>query len=327
MIVTALLALSLSGPLQDKPVLLQRQSKLGEKLAYSVKSRLNLEQRQIGLDTFLPARVDINYDFLAEAVKEKADGIFDFHYTRPTMTIIDGETADHGPTTTTEKSNMDLMLTVTPINEFLELKDLAKKDPKKAKTGGGGGGLLAFGPTLGYRPQGLLDGFIGQFVSEIQRLALFIGSLDNAIDFQPKLDVREVSKGDTWKRTVSYSPQKLESKNGKSVMQRLDYVYTYQGIVDSKGIQVYRVTAELAMNSDLVQYIKDNFEVRGELDFKEMSFNLKAKIDYDLDLKTCHTVQAVANSEGGFKIVVKQYPDNPILEQRLVGTTTLRRKP
>ena len=325
MLAHSLLVLTALAGVQEKPVQLQRTSKAGEKLSYSVKSFLQMETREIGLDTFLPDTVDINYDFTAEAVAAKADGIFDFRYKRPTMTVIEGETVDAGPKKIIEKPNFDLMITVSPINEFLETKDLSPKKPEPKKTGGGGGtrNFKLRGAKL--QDPGLMGGgLIGQFIQEVQRLALFIGSIDTAIDFQPKLDFREVSKGDTWKRTISYSPQKLKSKGNKTVMQRLDYVYTYGGVVDSSGKKVNRVTAELKMNSDLVQFIKDNFDTsQGPFPFKEITFELAAKIDYDLDLVTGHTLKAEANSQGGFKIVAIQYPEDPIVEQKLKGNTKL----
>ncbi len=320
MVASISIALVLGG-IQQAPVQLQRTSKAGEKLTYAVRSFLQLETRQMGLGTFIPETVNIDYDFTAEAVKEKADGIFDFRYKRPTMTVTDGETVDRGPKKTIEKSNFDLMITLSPINEFLEVKDLAKKD-EKPKTSGGG--LRAFGLRSVLRQDPQLGGFLGQFVSEIQRLALFIGSIDTAIDFQPKLNFTEVSVGDTWKRTATYSPQKLKSKNDKTVMQRLDYVYTYGGLVDSNGQKVHRVTAALEMKSDLVQFIKDNFDTESmNIGFKELSFVLKAKIDYDLDQKTGHTLRASAISDGGFRIVLSQFPEDPYVEQKLKGTTKL----
>lgn len=324
MLASTLLLISALGSVQDKPVQLQRTSKAGEKLSYSVKSYLTMETRQIGLDTFIPESVDINYDFTAEAVAAKADGIFDFRYKRPTMTVIEGETVDEGPKKTIEKSNFDLMITMSPINEFLETKDLAPKKPEKDPKKTGGGGLRYSTSSSEQDPLMMGGGLIGQFVQEVQRLALFIGSIDTAIDFQPKLDFREVSKGDTWKRTISYSPQKLKSKGNKTVMQRLDYVYTYGGVVESAGKKVNRVTAELKMNSDVVQFIKDNYDLsQGGFPFKEITFQLNARIDYDLDLVTGHTLKAEANSEGGFKIVAIQYPDDPIVEQKLKGNTKL----
>jgi hypothetical protein len=312
---TALLLLAAIGVSTDAPVQLQRTSKPGEKLDYSVRSYLVTETQSIGVTTFIPSTVDIAYDFTAEATGTKPDGIYDFRYKRPTMNI------EEGGKKTVEKPNFDLLITLSPINEFLEVKDLTPKKPA-AKPGGG---LFAVAPVGVAGQQGALGGILGQFVSEIQRLALFIGSIDSAIDFQPKLDIREVSKGDSWRRTVSYSPQKLASKDGKMVMQRLDYVYTYDGIVESGGQKVHRVVATLDMKTDLLQFIRDTVDLsKMAVHFNEIGFQLKAKIDFDLDLKTGHTIKADAKSEGGFKIVVTEYPDDPYIEQKLRGHTVLK---
>lgn len=312
---TAILLLAAMGVSSDTSVQLQRTSKPGEKLDYSVRSYLVTETRNIGLTTFIPSTVDIGYDFTAEATGTKPDGIYDFRYKRPTMNI------EEGGKKSVEKSNFDLLITLSPINEFLEVKDLTPKKPA-AKPGGG---LFATTPTGLPVGQGPMGGILGQFVSEIQRLALFIGSIDTAIDFQPKLDIRDVNKGDTWRRTVSYSPQKLASKDGKMVMQRLDYVYTYDGVVDSGNQKVHRVTATLDMNANLLQFIRDNVDLsQMAVHFSEINFQLKAKIEFDLDLKSGHTLKADAKSEGGFKIVVTEYPDDPYMEQKLRGHTVMK---
>lgn len=309
-----MLALVALAPTNESAVLLQRLSKPGEKLKYNVASRLITETQSIGITTFIPEIIEIDYDFTAEATTTKPDGIFDFRYKRPTMNINDGEEK------TVEKADLDLMITLSPINEFLEVKDLAPKKPP-AK----GGGSLRLALPSGTPQDIILGGILGQFVDEIQRLALFIGSLDSAIDFQPKLDFREVAKGDTWRRTVGFSPQKLATKGNKTVMQRLDYVYTYDGLVDSGGAKVHRVVANLEMDSNLLQFMKDNVDLsRVSVHFNEITFKLKAQINFDLDAKTGHTVRAEAKSEGGFKIVASEYPDDPYVEQKLKGTTIMK---
>lgn len=312
--IVAMLALVALAPVNDAPVLLQRTSKPGEKLKYSVSSRLITETQEIGTSTFIPDIVEIDYGFTAEATATKPDGIYDFRYKRPTMNINDGVKKS------VEKADLDLMITLSPINEFLDIKDLAPKKPP-AKSGGS----LRFATPAGKSQDIILGGILGQFVDEIQRLALFIGSLDSAIDFQPKLDFREVAKGDTWRRTVGFSPQKLATKSNKTVMQRLDYVYTYDGLVDSAGTKVHRVVANLEMDSNLLQFMKDNVDLsRMSVHFNEITFKLKAQINFDLDAKTGHTVRAEAKSEGGFKIVVTEYPDDPFIEQKLKGTTLMK---
>lgn len=307
-------AFAISAP---EAISLNRVNKGGETQKYKVLSRLNVEQKQLGMDYFLPERFDLNYDFSLEVKKEKVDGIVEVLYKRPTMTQIIGETAEAPSQTKTEKVNYVYKLDLSPINKLLAMEDLSPKKPDGEK-----GGLRFLSP----RPQGPMQGtMVGMFISELQRLALFVGSLESSMDFQPKLPLFEVDKGDTWKETVSYSPQKLKSKSGKTVMQRLDYVYVYDGIVESKGAKVHRVTATLDMNADMAQFIKDSM---GPGDFaqtglKELNFNLKAKIEYDLDLVTRKTMRAEGNSAGGFKIVVTQFPNEPYIEQKLKGHTTM----
>lgn len=304
-------------------ITLNRVNKGGEIQKYKVLSRLNIEQKQIGMDYFLPERFDLNYDFTLEVKKEKVDGIVEALYKRPTMTQVQGETAEAPSKSTVEKVNMQYKIDLSPINKLLAMEDLSPKKPDPAKPATGGGGLRLMSPNMILSP--VQGSMISSFIGELQRLALFVGSLESSMDFQPKLPLFEVSKGDTWKETVSYSPQKLKSKSGKTVMQRLDYTYVYDGIVESKGIQVHRITATLDMNADMAQFIKDTM---GPAEFaasglKELRFNLKAKIDYDLDINSRKTLRAEGNSEGGFKIVVTQYPDEPVAEQKLKGKTTM----
>lgn len=314
-----LLTLALIASSPDDAVNLNRVNKPGEIQKYKVFSHLNIEQKQLGMDYFLPEKFDMNYDFSLDVKKEKADGIVEAIYKRPTMTQIEGETGESEAKTKVEKVDIQLKVDLSPINKLLNIVDLSPKkdDPKKKD-----------GLWMGSRPAGIspVQGdFLGSFIGELQRLALFVGSIDSSMDFQPKLPLFEVTKGETWKETVSYSPQKLKSKSGKTVMQRLDYVYTYEGVVESKGIKVHRISATLDMNADMAQFMKDNM---GAAEFsasglKEISFALKAKIDYDLDLQTRRTLRAEGNSEGGFKIVVTQYPDEPVVEQKLKGKTTM----
>lgn len=315
MIISVLAAVVATAAPQS--LILNRVNKGGELQKYKVLSRLNIEQKQIGMDYFLPDRFDLNYDFSLEVKKEKVDGIVEAIYKRPTMTQIEGETADRPSQTKVEKVDYHFKLDLSPINKLLSVEDLTPKKPVKPN-----GGLRLFG-VPGLAP--VQTTLVGSFTGELQRLALFVGSLESSMDFQPKLPLFEVAKGDTWKETVSYSPQKLKSKSGKTVMQRLDYTYTYEGQVESKGIQVHRISAVLDMNADMAQFIKDNMGAQefNESGLKELKFQLKAKIDYDLDLTTRKTLRAEGNSEGGFRIVLTQYPDEPVVEQKLKGRTVM----
>lgn len=302
---------------QQESVSLGRVFTAGEKQEYAVNSHLLLEQRQRGLQTWFPEELDLNYKFSLEVKTMKADGIVDLRYLRPTMTEIQGETADAGPKTKVEKVNMDMLLTVSPINEILSVKDLAKKDPPKK-----GGGTMSFS-RFG-RSKSVQD-FMA-YIGEIYRLSLFAGSFDSALDFAPKTPFDEVKPGDAWKKTVGYSPQKLKGKDGKSAVQRLDYTYVYKGIIEVSGRKVYRVEADLDMVSDLAAFFH---QVTGskpeETGLKEFPLTLKAHIDFDLDLKTRHTILAVAKSQGGFKVVTSDFPNDPQEEVKLRGETRMRR--
>src|SRR5688572_21932653 len=237
MLVSALVLSSMLG--QDKPVALSRVFAKGEKSQYEVQSSLQVESRQRGLETWMPEDLDIQYKFTAHVFEMGADGIAKVKYLRPTMTEIQGETYNSAPKTKVEKVNYDLLLTLSPINEILDMKDEAKKPAPKKK----GGWVVARATPV--------QDFIGRFISEIYRMSLFIGTLDSSMDFAPRLPFDEVKVGDTWKRTISYQPQKLKGKEGKQQVQRLDYTFTFKGLTQSQGKQVYRVTADTSLDTDI----------------------------------------------------------------------------
>lgn len=304
----------------QEAIILNRVNKGGEIQKYRVLSTLDIEQKTIEMDYFLPDTFDLNYDFSIEVKKEKVDGIVEAIYKRPSMTLVTGATGESPSKKNIEKVDMQFRVDLSPINKLLAVEDIAPKKPATAATKGGL--RLMTVPSVVTPAQG---DFIGSFISELQRLALFVGSLESSMDFQPKLPLFEVSKGDSWKETVSYSPQKLNNKSGKTVMQRLDYTYVYDGIVDVKGTKVHRITATLNMNADMAQFMKDNMGASEFADsgLKELKFHLKAKIEYDLDLQTRKTQRAVGNSEGGFLIVVTDFPNKPVVEQKLRGHTVM----
>lgn len=314
MLLTALILATAVNPLQAGPIKLTHKFLKGEKDQYEVKSSLQEEIRQMGLETWLPQDLDINYKFTTEILDLQADGFAKMRYLRPNILEITGETAEKGPQTKTDKLDMNLLLTVSPINEIIDLKD---ESPKKKKPGGG---EMLF-TSAAARRQG---SFVGQFVGEIQRLALFIGPLDSSMDFAPRLPLEDVKVGGTWQRTVGYQPQKLKGKEGKQAVQRLDYTYTYKGLVKSGEKMVYRVTADLNLDTDIGFFFNQMAETSAEEShLKSIPLKLKAAIDYDLDTATMRTVRAVALSEGGFEIVTTDTAD-PIVEMKLKGKTVMR---
>jgi hypothetical protein len=305
----------------DEPVELRRVFAKGEKAQYEVKSSLTSEVRVRGLSTWMPEDFDLNYKFAYEVTELKSDGFCVLRYKRPTMTEIQGETFERPPITKVEKVNMDALLTVSPINDITDVKDLSKKDsdakekPKKP----------ARVATWAHKAIRSQDDPLFRYIGEIYRISLFAGSLESALDFAPKLPFDEVQKGDSWKRTIGYSPQKLSGSGDKLAVQRLDYTYRYDGVVESSGKQVHRVTAETALNTDLAKFLHQSFKVTSaQTGLKEVPLSFKGSIEFDLDLKTFRTLRAVGLTEGGFRIVSTRNPSEAELEERFKTKTTMR---
>jgi len=268
------------------------------------------------LETWLPEDFDLNYDFTLFVEDLKADGIAVVHYQRPYITAIEGETADSPPKENKEKVNMDARLTISPINEVLEMKDLAAKPSKSGKDW--------MGNANASRSKQAGD-VLGQFIQEVKVLSLFAGSIDSSLDLAPKTPFEQVKVGDSWKRTVGYQPQKLQGRGNKEAVQRLDYTFTYKGIVDSEGKKVHRVQGVLDLKTDLAEFLNQATETKSEDSvFKKIPLTLKSTIDFDLDLKTKHTVLVQAKSESGFGIFVAAYPDEALLEETAKGRTTMK---
>jgi len=298
-------------------VTLSRVFAKNERLAYNVESSVHAEQRGRGLQTWIPDDYDLRYGFTMDVETLKSDGVAVVRYKRPTLTEIRGETFEKEAVTKVNKLNWDLRLTVSPANKVLDMKDLTpKKDPKKAKKSN----LnlrLAGGTQIG------LQAFLGQFVQEVYRLSMFAGSLESSLDLAPGLPFDAVKVGDTWKTTVGYTPQKLKG-NAKPIVQRLDYTYTYKGLVDGAKGKVHRVEAVLGFDSDLADYIHQTFEVTADqTGLQKIPLRMNAKIVYNLDPKTRHTLSASAESDASFQVLVKQYPDDPVQEEKIKGRSSI----
>ena len=300
-----------------KPVTLTRKYILGEKAAYRVRADIQIQSREGELRTFIPEDEGLEYDFTTEVKQLKPDGIADIIYRRPTIKIIQGETFDSGIKTTTEKINLNYLLTLSPINEVLADKDL--NPPKKEKAGPDKLNL-ANKAAVTRKAQDFFDGFI----EEVQRLSVFIGSLDSSLDFNPKFPFDEVVAGDTWKRTVGFQPQKLKGTDGKQAVQRLDITYTFKGSTKRGPKDVYRIEADLNHETDLSQFLNQLAEIDSEITgIKRFPLRLKAKVTYDIDPATGRTLGAVAESEGGYDVVLTSNENDPIVEEKLKGRTVM----
>ena len=305
---------------QDAPVSLGRVFTKNLKLAYDVQSSLHSEHRLRGLDTWIPEDLDLNYGFTTIVEEMKPDGIAVIHYQRPIMHEIEGETFTSQPQDHVINSNLNLRLTVSPINEILEMKDLSDKASKPAKKDTSE--LLAF---AGSRRQGSMSGILSQFVSEMYRLSLFAGSFEASLDFAPKTPFESVKVGETWKHTVGYQPQKLKGKGNKQAVQRLDYTFTYKGIVESEGKKVYRVEGSLDLKTDLGDFVYQLVGMKpDDTGLKKVPLTMKSRILFDLDMKTRHTILAQAITESGFGVFITAYPDDAVQEDKIKAHTTMR---
>ena len=299
---------------------LGRKFRVGTTERYQVRASLAAEEKTRGLQTAIPEDLDLNYDFSVTVKSLGTDGIAKVIYDRPTFTTIEGETFDAPPKTKIEKLGLKFELTVSPINEILAQVDLS---PKK-KT--------SISPVSRVHSKFLrlkkTHDVIGQYVGEIERLSLFVGSFESSLDFNPRLPFDEVKVGDTWKRTVGYSPQKLKGKDGKLAVQRLDYVLTYKGLIQSEGKMVQRVEAVLNLDTDLGTFINQNLETGSEeTGIKSIPLKLQASIQFDLDQKFGSTILAQAISKGGFSIILTDEPDDPVASVSLKGRTVMRLLP
>lgn len=295
--------------LAPQPIRLSRTFVLGEKLSYRVQATMQVQARARHLDTWMPEDLTVKYDFSTLVKQMKADGIAVLRYQRPLLTVIDDDGQDSGPDRQVEKLNWDKLLTVSPLNKILDVKDT---NPK-SKT--------AMLHRLGASSQ---ENPLADYVGEVYRLALFTGGIDTSLDFSPPLPIREVAPGDTWKATVSYQPQKLKGKADKTVVQRLDYTYTYSGLLKSNGRMVQRVVGELNLDTDLAPFFNDMNEDDSQNNaLSRLPLKLKTRIDFDLDPKTLKTLTARATASGSLQLFVAKYPDEPVEEVKLAGGTTM----
>lgn len=322
--INLLLAAAMALPAQDPaPVELLREFKKGDFLTYQVKSHLLTETKTYQNPVFMPSIMDLEYKFTIDVKDIKADGFADIVYKRPTMTITTEDGGEAGLKTSEEKTNLNMGMTLSPINEITNVKDLNPPEkPEKPKAKPNDNLLLRLMAPTAPRVQQIP--FLGEFLQDLYRLALCTGSLDSALDLAPKLPYEEVEPGDTWKRTVSYQPQKLKGADGKTVVQRLDYTFVYDGLVAKEDGKFHQVTASLNLDTDIGTFINQYFNATaGQTGIKSIPLKLQSKIVFLLDEKTKNTVKADAESKGEWKIMLSVM-DTPYQDEKITGRTSLR---
>jgi len=324
MFITTSLIAALAFAQSEAPVTLSRTFAKGQKLTYEYKATLHTESREYGLVTWIPDDVDFAYKFTMEVLEMKNDGFAKVLYKRPTIAITEGETANRGPKTTTQKLDWTLQMTLSPFNEITELKDLTPKKPEKPKPKDPDENQAKL--KLASKAQGELShALVDSLTSGLTDLLLLLGTLDSSLDFSPRLPFDELKVGDTWKRTVGYSPQKLAGKEGKMASQRLDFTYTYKGLVKSGNTEVRRIVADLSLDTNLADFMNQSIpeELKSRSLFKSLPFKMTSQIVFDLDKKTCHTLKAVATSDASSQIFLSIVQD-AYDENKMHSKITLR---
>lgn len=319
--VIAAFAIALAA--SDEPVELYRQFKAGEVLEYEVKSSLVVDRRNYLVETFIPEGLKQNYKFTMKVVEMLPDGFAKIDYRRPTMTLIHAETAFEPPRTEVEEVDYQFAMTLSPVNALTDVVDLNPKKDDDDGDGDGGGDVLLRLLSRGY--VGREQDPVESFMSDLYRLALFVGSLDTAIDLAPRLPLFEVEPGETWEETISFQPQKLKG-SGKVRPQRLDYTYTFVGLVEKDdGTMVYRVTADLELDTDAAPFVNDMLGMKpSESGLAKILLKIKSHIDFDLDPETKHTLEARARSDGEASIWYTSLPTVAYREEKIRGRTTMK---
>ncbi len=292
------LAAAIVGGAQSQPVDLYRQFNKGAKESYLVSAHLLTETAEIGVSP-IPEELDFIYRFSLNYTGVDEGGFAKVDYRRPTVTEITGETFSSPPIKNEVKVGWHFDLSLSPINEVTDLKDLTKKDSsaemralRTAKT------LNAYGMPMTTAIQ------LGGFQQELYRLALFIGSMETALDFSPKLPLEPVVVGETWKKTVSYQPQALKGSKDQAI-QRLDLEYKYVGEAMFENKKVHRITAHVKLDTDAGTFINQMMGTTpSQSGLASFPLKIETNIVFDLDLVTKKTLNARAETKGGWSIKV-----------------------
>jgi hypothetical protein len=310
-----------AGATATAPVELLRKWTAGEKLTYVTKAQFTDEQRIGDLQTFIPTDQDITYRHTLHVQKVKADGIAEVLFDRPNMTIIIGDTGSSSAKSLVEKTDINQLLDISPTNKVLNVKNVDNKKEKK----GGLNDLNLLRKSQGDLADLITQKFLVDFVQDFQRLAFFVGSGESGLDVSPVMPFEEVKVGDTWKATATYQPQKLKGQGDKQAVQRLDFTYTYLGLMKSKeGKDIQRIQAKVDFTNDMVDYARQVVGAsRSSMQVKSAPIKFNAMINFDLDPSTLHLVKAVAESQGSFSFSLKGI-DQPYVEDRFKGRTVVK---
>ncbi len=315
--ISTLIASALLAPIE--PVEIYRTFEKGKTYSYSVRTHLQSETREVGRNTFIPSDVDINYDFNYKIIDVKSSGMAKVLYQRPAISQIDGETASSGPITTKVPLNWKMELDLSPVNAVTGMKDLTKE--KKINS-------VWFKQPVAYRTFSSMTSMerqdiVSQFVSELQRMVLFVGGLDSSLDFAPRLPLGEVEVGEKWRQTMSYQPMEIKGSGGQFEVQRLDMDLVFNGMKDKNGVPYASITGLLKLDTDAAKYINQAMQMTAnQSGLAKLPMKLETKIEFELDPKTFTTRRATSSSLGNWSIFIAGFND-PVQEERINGRASI----
>lgn len=312
-------AIGLQTPAPDTRFELQRKFVAGEKLKYRIEANVVSEMRDYEVATYFPSSDGYEYDFSIDVKSVDDDGIAKLIYKRPNMVWITGENHLRDEKRQVIKQNYNMEMKVSPVNDILDFRDLNEDKKKPAKKQENAFWTLA-APSATQQ-----QAIVSQFTNEIFRIALMLGSFDSTLDFSPKLPERKVKAGDTWKFTIGYAPQRLQNdKKKRTVNQRLDFTYKYDGVVEVDGKSYQRVSADLNLDSDAAEMIHQTYGLTtAQTGIKAIKLDLKTKLTFDLDMKTLATVRGLAESTGSFRFDHVEVKGQSVEDGKLKGKVEL----
>lgn len=311
-----MVSLALLSPTVE-PVDLSRVFKMGEKTTYSFSSRINVDWRQVPIETFIPQNDGFEYTFTTEVEALKPDGVADLRFRRPKIVLKIGETFDSPPKDQVLARDQNYLFVLSNKNRLLSVRDESPKTPQKPDPH-----LLSYFSNLENK-HSQLDIF--GWMSQLRQLAAFV----NFFDRGPNLPTRPVSIGDTWKETIGYAPTTVSAgaDQGKNLMARIDYEYTYKGLIEFEGQNVYHIVGRIVQDTDAAPFIADMMGVKLEFaPFKEIKLKMDGTVDYYLRQSDLSVHKILAKSEGSTSITVATYEGGPVYEEKFKSTARLIRQ-
>jgi hypothetical protein len=308
----ASIALVASGEKID----LKRTFTATDKATFDFQCKLQIDARQLPLETFIPQNAWFVYGFTAQVEKMKPDGVADLRFKRPKIVLKEEETFDHPAKDTVLVKDENYLFTMSHKNQLLAVKDETPKKPPPKD----GGGLFA---TLRAGTATQID--IGGWIGQLHTLAGFV----NFFDLGPNLPLQPVAIGDTWKETVGYAPVTISAgaDKGKSINARIDYVYTYLGKATVNKKSYVHIQGKISQDTDAAPFIASIIGVKLELaPFKEIKLKMDGTVNYYLEPVNLQVALIQASSTGEVAVTIPQVTSGPVYEERFKSRASLTRR-